>query len=104
MVTPFLYSGDLIDSIQRQIDEPFFSFEISHGGADRNFGRKLFPIGFQTLRSKIYFCLHFNGNDPLTCINNKINLAGASVIGVVINLQILDGFQLLTTIEDLEVY
>jgi len=55
-------------------------------------------IGFQTLGSEINFCLYFYWDNLFTCIHNKINFAGTSVIGIIVNAQILDGFKLLANI------
>ena len=88
----------LIYRIKRQIHKPFFFFVVCHRGADRNFRCKFFVICFQTFCSEIYFCLYFNRYNSLARINDKVNFAGASVIGVVIYIQILNRFQLLTNI------
>lgn len=41
---------------------------------------------------------YFNRNDLLADIGDETNLAGFSVVGVVINVQILHGFKLLTNV------
>lgn len=82
----------LIYRIKRQIHKPFFFFVVCHRGADRNFRCKFFLICFQAFCSEVYFCLYFNRHNSLACINDKVDLAGASVIGVVIYIQIFDRF------------
>lgn len=73
-------------------------FVVCHGGSDGDTGRILLTIGFQASCAEIDFCLHLNGNDLLTGVCHKIHLAAATVIGVVVQVQILNGLQLLADI------
>ena len=84
--------------IQRQIHKLVFFFEICHRSTDGDFGRKLLLIGFQALCPEVSFSLHLYGNNLFACIHDEINFAGPSVIGVVVNAQILNGLQLLANI------
>ena len=78
-------------SIQRQINEPIFFLEVRHGCANGNFGREFFLVSLKALCSEIYLCLYFNRNYQFARINNKVNFTGTSVVGIVINVQVLDG-------------
>ena len=78
-----LYLGDLIYGIEWQINEPFFFLEIRHRRTNGNLGREFFLVSLKALCSEIYLCLYFDGHDQLTRIDNKVNLTGASVVGIV---------------------
>lgn len=55
-------------------------------------------INLQAFRAKIHSCLYFNRNDPCAGIYDEVDLTGTAVIGVIIDVQIFHGFELLTNI------
>ena len=81
-----LEKNNLVYSIQRQINEPFFFFVVCHRSTNGNFGREFLMVSLKALSFEINFCLYFNGNNQLARIDNKVNLAGASVVSVIINI------------------
>ena len=91
-------SANLFHCIQRKIDKQIFFFILRHRGADRNFGIEFLTVGFQALCFQIDLRLDLHRHDLLTGINNKIHLAGSTVVCIVVNAQIVNGFKLLAYI------
>ena len=83
----FSYLEDNFEIIEFDIDaHSDVWFGVNAFGADSI----IFPKGFQALSSKVYFRLYFHRNDLIARIDDKINFAGASVIGVIVDIQILN--------------
>ena len=88
---PPLYIRNLVYRIEWEINEPGVFPEVRHGCANGNFGREFFLIRLKALGSEVDFRFYFQGNDQFAGINNKVNFTGTSVIGIVKNVQVLNG-------------
>ena len=91
-------SFDLIDGIERKIDEPVLFPVICHGCSNAELRLEFLLIDLQTLGAEIDLCFYFYRDDSVSIIDDKVDFTGAPIVGVVVRLEIGDRLKLLTDI------